>query len=977
MRTLSLLIPLTLLLPGSAAHAADVADLPDGFSEKIVAAGINAATAMAVAPDGRVFVCEQTGALRLVKDDHLLVRPFVTVKVDSAWERGLLGVALHPDFPKTPYVYLCYVSPRPFTHHVISRFTARGDVAVPGSEVVLLEGDDQSRLGGHKPDGHQGGAVHFGKDGKLYIGIGDQTAGAPAQRLDTFQGKLLRINPDGTIPEDNPFYRRTKGKYRAIWAYGLRNPFAFAVQPKTGRIFINDVGEARWEEIDEGIAGANYGWPHSEGPTTDPKYRAPLHAYDRSQGRSITGGAFYDPLKPQFPAAYVGKYFFADYMDNWIRWLDPDNPREVHVFATGLAGPVDLQVGPDGSFYYLNRNAWVRDDKFRSHTGSLHRIQYTARSTRPAPLIIAQSSDQTVAAGEQATFHVTAKSPRPIAYRWRRNGKDIPGASSADLTLSRTSDADSGTRFRCVVSNADGTTKTRPAALWVVRLRSPFAGVRPLLHGLDWSNFEGRWDADLPDFGALRSVKSGSAASVNLDERSRDEHFGLRWQGLFQAERDGAYTFWIRASGAAKVFVAGTEVATSRAGRETSGVVGLKAGKHPISLRFAHRSGTPGFALTYAGPGISRRPIPAALLFRPDPAKPAAPVIRPAGGTIASKAPYGLAYREPAVTLTVPADPADLPGMLSQTGVFASLADLTPSKGVVPYDVITPLWSDGADKKRWIALPGDSRIDFRSTGEWRFPAGTVLIKHFEMRAAPGRPPRRLETRLLVVDRKGAGYGATYRWRADQRDAELLAGGMSEEIALGSRTFRWDYPSRNDCLVCHTVNAGFVLGVKARQLNREFAYPGSGVTDNQLRTWNHLGLFADAPSEAEILRGPRLVALADRSASLEQRVRSYLDANCAHCHRPGGSRGEFDLRFDIPLSRQKILNGELVNGDLGVAGAQLIRPGEPQRSMIALRMKRRHDVFAMPPLASRQEDTEALAALVEWIRKLPAGTLPNR
>src|SRR5262245_25450074 len=156
----------------------DLADLPDGFAEKIVATGLTGATALAVAPDGRVFVCEQTGALRVVKDDALLPEPFVTVKVDSSWERGLIGVTLDPDFPTKPYVYLCYVAPEPYPHHRVSRFTARGDAAVAGSELVLLEGDDQTRLGGHHPDGHQGGGLHFGKDGKLYVGIGEQTAGA-------------------------------------------------------------------------------------------------------------------------------------------------------------------------------------------------------------------------------------------------------------------------------------------------------------------------------------------------------------------------------------------------------------------------------------------------------------------------------------------------------------------------------------------------------------------------------------------------------------------------------------------------------------------------------------------------------------------------------------------------------------------------------------------------------------------------------
>ncbi len=232
----------------------DDPELPDGFVNTAVANGLTGVTALAVAPDGRVFVCEQTGALRVVKNDNLLSEPFATVEADSYWERGLLGICLAPDFPRTPHVYVCYVAAKPYPHHRVSRFTAQGDVAAPGSEVVLFEGDDQRELGGSAS--HQGGAVHFGEDGKLYVTIGEHTVATAAQRLDTFQGKLLRLNPDGSIPEDNPFFKEAKGKYRAIWALGLRNPFTFAVQPGAGRIFINDVSQGRMEEINEGVAGA-------------------------------------------------------------------------------------------------------------------------------------------------------------------------------------------------------------------------------------------------------------------------------------------------------------------------------------------------------------------------------------------------------------------------------------------------------------------------------------------------------------------------------------------------------------------------------------------------------------------------------------------------------------------------------------------------------------------------------------------------
>ena len=346
--------------------------VPEGFTWTRVTGGITGATAMAIAPDGRVFVCEQTGAVRIVKGGRLLDAPFLSVQVDSTWERGVIGVAIDPQFASNHYIYVNHVLREPYPHHRVSRFTARGDVAEPKSEKVLLEGDDQTKMGGVTPNGHQGGAIHFGKDGKLYVAFGEQTAGAPSQAMDSLLGKLLRLNADGSIPEDNPFYKKTRGKYRAIWALGLRNPFTFAVQQETGRIFINDVGQSAWEEIDEGFPGANYGWPASEGPTKEPRFRGPIHHYPVA---SIAGGAFCPNSESNsLHAAFRGRYFFADFVKGWINVLDPENPEKIATFATGLARPVDLQFAPDGSLYVLERDAWVIDNNFRPGTGSLLKI---------------------------------------------------------------------------------------------------------------------------------------------------------------------------------------------------------------------------------------------------------------------------------------------------------------------------------------------------------------------------------------------------------------------------------------------------------------------------------------------------------------------------------------------------------------------------------------------------------------------------
>ena len=331
---------------------ATAANLASGFTEEQFGGNLSGSpTAMAFAPDGRLFVCQQDGQLRVIKTGSLLSTPFVTLTVDSSGERGLLGVAFDPNFATNNYVYLFYTVSTSPIHNRVSRFTAAGDVAALGSEAVILELDNLSSA-----TNHNGGAIHFGPDGKLYIGVGENANGANSQTLSNLLGKMLRINADGTIPTDNPFYNTATGNNRAIWALGLRNPFTFAFQPGTTRLFINDVGQSTWEEINDGIAGSNYGWPTTEGPTSNPAFRSPIYYYGHgttdSTGCAIVGGAFYNPPVLQFPSSYIGKYFFADLCGGWIRVFDPTVGTATG-FATGIVNPVDLHVGPDGALYYL------------------------------------------------------------------------------------------------------------------------------------------------------------------------------------------------------------------------------------------------------------------------------------------------------------------------------------------------------------------------------------------------------------------------------------------------------------------------------------------------------------------------------------------------------------------------------------------------------------------------------------------------
>jgi glucose/arabinose dehydrogenase len=351
----------------SSAHGVVV--LPSGFNQSPVASGLTGPTDMEFAPDGRLFIAEEAGKVRIVKPDGTLATFLdISTKVDITGERGLLGVAFDPNFATNHFVYLHYTREATTTtpvHNRVVRVTANGNKAVAGSEVLIFRLNNQSAVN------HLSGALDFARDGKLYISTGDNTVPEKSQRLTNLFGKVLRINKDGTIPTGNPFYATATGNNRAIWALGLRNPFKFAVKPATNTIFINDVGADAWEEINPGASGANYGWNFCEGNHDNPNrpgsvncsaapYTAPLHEYGHGStdttGCSITGGAFYNPTAGQFPSNYEGDYFFADFCNGWIRTYDLST-KTATGFATGLSSIVDLEVSQDGELYYLSRGS--------------------------------------------------------------------------------------------------------------------------------------------------------------------------------------------------------------------------------------------------------------------------------------------------------------------------------------------------------------------------------------------------------------------------------------------------------------------------------------------------------------------------------------------------------------------------------------------------------------------------------------------
>ena len=354
-----------------------LATVPGGFSETVAASNITGGTAMEFAPDGRLFVAEELGVLEVWENNVQVSANFLQntpINTQIVSERGLLGIAFDPDYATNRYVYLYYTTTAADNHNRVSRFTAdaNGLLALAGSEHIVME------LDAHNAGNHNGGAIHFGADGMLYIAVGDDANGANSQSLSNRHGKMLRIDVHSDdFPMDpgqnygipgNPttfpgIAGSTSGVNQSIWTVGLRNPFTFAVQPGTGRIFINDVGQNTWEEIDEGAAGANYGWPSTEGdfnPATFPNFTQPFYTYNHGgaqpNGCSIAGGAFYNPATNVFPSEYAGDYFFADFCEGRI-WNIDLTTKQVTEFASGISFPVDLKVSPDGALYYLSRGS--------------------------------------------------------------------------------------------------------------------------------------------------------------------------------------------------------------------------------------------------------------------------------------------------------------------------------------------------------------------------------------------------------------------------------------------------------------------------------------------------------------------------------------------------------------------------------------------------------------------------------------------
>ncbi len=319
--------------------------------------------------------------------------------------------------------------------------------------------------------------------------------------------------------------------------------------------------------------------------------------------------------------------------------------------------------------------------------------------------------------------------------------------------------------------------------------------------------------------------------------------------------------------------------------------------------------------------------------------------------------------------LTVATPSQDFPATLSATGLFADLTDLSPSPGVIPYTVNLPFWSDHAIKSRWVAVPdGVSQFTYSEDGLWTLPAGTIWVKHFDMEMQRGVPAskKRIETRLIVKNAGGA-YGVSYRWNEDGTEAYLAADGgenFTLQVTEGGNPVpqTWRIPSRAECMICHTAQAGHALSFNTRQLNLENDI--LGITGNQLLTLREQAYLSNDPGSPNLL--PRHLRADEEEFSVEARVRSYLAVNCAYCHKAGGTApASWDGRPELTLEETMLVNGEASNNG-GDPANKLVVPGDTLHSIVLNRVAVTNGFTRMPPIASNVIDAASVALLTEWI-----------
>ncbi|MEM7162331.1 MAG: PQQ-dependent sugar dehydrogenase, partial [Bacteroidota bacterium] len=431
-------------------------DLPEGFILEEFVSGLYQPTAMKFTDDGRLFICEKSGKVKIVENGQLLEQDFVEVETETPGERGLNGIAFDPDFAVNQYVYLYHTLLDSNLNQII-RLKDAGNFALPNSEELVFKFDKMWAAW------HNGGAMLFDDLGKLIVAMGDGTAWTESPNLNSTLGKIYRINSDGTIPNDNPFLSQLEGKHRGLYSYGVRNPFSLAKSNMSGRIFFNDVGGNSYEEINELEGGKNYGWNLIEGPllgqTPPDDYKDPIHFYEHDEGCAIVGACFYEPENSNFPLDYYGKYFFMDYCEGWIKYLDPLS-LEVNYFGEFQQNPVAIEHDANGNLYFLN-----------FALGKIFKLSYLGQSQ---PVFFVEPESTVAVPGESIEFLASAISNSELNYTWYVNSEYFSEGSNS-ISIQNVQIENDGDLFFCVAENEFGSDTSAVAILNVIE------GTRPTI----------------------------------------------------------------------------------------------------------------------------------------------------------------------------------------------------------------------------------------------------------------------------------------------------------------------------------------------------------------------------------------------------------------------------------------------------------------------------------------------------------------
>ncbi|GAA5127865.1 hypothetical protein GCM10023212_33550 [Luteolibacter yonseiensis] len=909
-------------------------------------------------------------------------------------------------------------------------------VADPASEQILIQQYDQQQW-------HDSGCMVFGPEGYLYIGIGDEGGSNDqyndGQKInDRLFSGILRIDvdkkagshpirrqplrhpatpaawPDSytanyTIPDSNPFVDAGGGNLEEFYAIGLRQPYRFSYDNVSGLMWLAESGQDTREELDIITAGANFGWPFREGSIARPTgpqppvvpspligtLKEPIWDASHATDACTVGGFVY---RGTTHPALVGKYLTVDNVTSHIRAhtydgtiatndLLTDMPSGSVYSGTSTIGwdqagePIFVKIngtGTRGRYFKLatvpaatTRAGWFRfEDQAADNVSGYvaDNPEHAAENTVARGVRLLADDD-----GEGASanvFYNEGSGLGPTGFPANTRGVHMaagdadgwPGNLAGDLHTEsklgvindftvelsfRPAAGSLGGGYQCFIGLDGQTGTTPPADGEDGPALQPFRLMR-------WGrNDAGATTFPLANGDLFLNVRTINPATntwttVPLKVLPAGSFTGDTWYHLAIIGDVAAGTLTVFRHDAGSY----TQIA------QATGYVGnLQSGVWSVGRGFYNGNA----ADWVTGADFDEVRItdealpPSKFLYGSQPVMPMIPVVDP-------------------------------PPLLSQTGAFSNLATLAPAPGVVPYTVNAPLWSDRAAKMRWIALPNDGahdtpaeKIVFQPEENWKFPTGTVFIKHFELPVDDAAPSvhRRLETRFIIMPTEGEPFGFTYRWRPDGSDAELLPAGLDEQIDIattdgGVRQETWTYPGRSDCRFCHNGNAGYILGVKTQQLNGDMTYPLTGRTANQLETLGALGWF-DGSYRPDLV-GWMLKShnVAETTADLTERVRSYIDSNCSQCHQPGGVRAFFDARLTTPIERQGLIFGELettYGDDLN----RIIRPGDPGRSIMLRRMGSLAEI-KMPPIAKHIVDQAAIQLMTDWINSLGTGPL---